>query len=132
MKQAAANKIPASRDNSKTTPAGSNSSAVKVAVGKKNPMALADMRNQLFSKSSTSDSKAKETKPKQKSRVDTPPELEHEEPTVEAEEPKAAELPNQSEHSQDTSETTPQSEEEHTGNASQHDDGDEDEPLDIN
>ena len=122
--------MPASRDSSKTTPAGSNSSAMKVPIGKKDPKALADMRSQLFSKSSTGDRKVKETKPQQKSRVDTPPEPEHEEPTVEAEKPKAAELPDQPEHSQETLETTPQSEEEHTGSASQHDD--DDEPLDIN
>ena len=122
--------MPALRDNSKTTPAGSSSSALKVPVGKKDPKALTDMRSQLFSKRSTSDSKAKGTKPQQKSRVDTSPEPEHEEPTVETEQPKAPELPDQSEHSQDTPEATLQAEEKH--NASEHDDEDEDEPLDIN
>ena len=132
MKQAGTNKTPTSSGKSKTTPAGSSSSAVKAPVGKKDPKALADMRSQLFSKSSTSDSKVKQTKPQQKPRLDKPPESEHEEPTVEAEKPKAPELPDQSEQSQDTLETTAQSEEKLTGSANEHDDEDEDEPLDIN
>ena len=134
MKQAGANKMPTSSGKSKTTPAGSSSSAVKAPVGKKDPKALADMRSQLFSKSSTSDSKVKQTKPRQKPHLEKPPESEHEEPTVEAEKPKAAELPpDQSEQPQDTVEEIPaQSEEKLTGSANEHDDEDEDEPLDIN
>ena len=108
-----------------TTPAGSSSAAAKVVIGKKDPKALADMRNQLFSKSSASD--RKETKPKQKSRIpDTPP------PEPECEEPQAAELPDQSGHSQDMSEATPQSEEDRAGSVGQEGNEDEDEPLDIN
>lgn len=126
MKQAVASKTSASSGAPKTASKTTSNSPVKVVVGKKNPKALADMRSQLFSKSSASDSK--------KSRVDTSPELVHKDSAAtETEEPKPVASLSQSERSQDAPENIPQTEEEHTSSVSQsNSEEDDDEPLDLN